>query len=66
MDKPISILCKETEEKLVKVINESGLPPFLLLQSIQNIQLQLVDLVNKEEENYQREQNMKKVKDGDK
>ena len=30
MTKPANLIIEETKENLVKVINESGLPPFLL------------------------------------
>ena len=69
MEKPLTIKLKEVEEQLVKVINDSGLPPCLLLNIIGDINSQLQELDSKEISDYVREQNMsqvKKTKRGDK
>lgn len=44
MEKPLTLTVKEIENQLVKVINESGLPPFILLNIIEGIQRQLLEL----------------------
>ena len=69
MEKPLTIKLKEVEEQIVKVINESGLPPCLLLNIIGGINFQLQELDSKEISDYVRGQNMsqvKKTKRGDK
>ena len=62
MEKPLTIKLKETEEQFVKVVNESGLPPCLLLNIVGNVYTQLQQLDTNEVENYVREQNMAQVK----
>lgn len=62
MEKPLTIRVKEIEEQLIKVINESGLPPFILLNIMGNITSQIQEIDTKEVNDYIREQNMKKVK----
>ncbi len=69
MEKPLTIRVKETEEQIVKVVNESGLPPYILLNITNDISVQLQDIISKEEVEYLKEQNMeqvKKTKRGDK
>ena len=69
MEKPLTIRVKEIEEQLIKVINESGLPPFILLNIMGNITSQIQEIDTKEVNDYIREQNMtqvKKTKRGDK
>lgn len=69
MEKPLTIRVKEIEEQLVKVINESGLPPFILLNIMGGITSQIQEIDTKEVNDYIREQNMeqvKKTKRGDK
>jgi hypothetical protein len=69
MEKPLTIRIKEIEEQIVKVVNESGLPPYVLLNITNDISTQLQDIISKEEVEYLREQNMeqvKKTKRGDK
>lgn len=62
MEKPLTIKLKEVEEQLVKVINESGLPPCLLLNIVGDIAKQLQELDSKEIDDYVREQNMSQAK----
>lgn len=62
MDKPLTIKLKEVEEQLVKVVNESGLPPCLLLNIVGGIENQLKNLDAEEIDNYVREQNMAQIK----
>ncbi len=64
MEKPLTIRVKEIEEQLIKVINESGLPPFILLNIMGNITSQIQEIDTKEVNDYIKEQNMKKVKKG--
>ena len=69
MEKPLTIRIKEIEEQIVKVVNESGLPPYILLNITNDISTQLQDIISKEEVEYLKEQNMeqvKKTKRGDK
>lgn len=48
MDKPADLIVEETKEKLAKVINESGLPPFLLEPLIKDLYNQISFLKQKE------------------
>lgn len=69
MEKPLTIKVKEVEEQIIKVINESGLPPFILLQIMNGITSQIQEIDTKEVNDYIRKQNMeqvKKTKRGDK
>ena len=48
MNKPADLIVEETKEKLAKVINESGLPPFLLEPLIKDLYNQISFLKQKE------------------
>ena len=48
MNKPANLIVEETRENITKVINESGLPPFLLEPLIKDIYNQISFLKQKE------------------
>ena len=54
MQKPFSLMIKETEEEIVKIINNSNVPVFCLKQILFNLYNQLDDLEKKEIEKYQK------------
>lgn len=64
MTKPANLIIEETKENLVKVINESGLPPFLLELIIRDIYNQISFLKQKELEKSKKdyEESLKKDK----
>ena len=51
MNKPANLIVEETGEKIAKIINESGLPPFLLEPLLKEIYKQISFLKQKELEN---------------
>ena len=53
MQKPFSLMIKETEE-IIKTINNSNIPIFCLKQVLSNLYNQLDDLEKKEIEEYQK------------
>ena len=55
MNKPANILVEDTKEELIKVINESGLPPFLVEPIIKDIYNQVVFLKQQEFEKSKKE-----------
>lgn len=55
MNKPADLIVEETRENLSKVINESGLPPFLIEPIIRDIYNQISFLKQKELENSKKE-----------
>lgn len=59
MDKPFSIIIQETEEGLIKVLNESKLPPFVLKIVLQNLFNQLNEIEKNEKEAYLRKKEEK-------
>lgn len=65
MNKPANILVEETKEELVKVINESGLPPFLVEPILKDIYNQVTVLKQKELEESKKsyEEELKKEKE---
>ena len=54
MQKPFSLMIKETEEEIIKTINNSNIPIFCLKQVLSNLYNQLDDLEKKEIEEYQK------------
>lgn len=64
MTKPANLIVEETKENLTKVINESGLPPFLLELIIRDIYNQISFLKQKELEKSKKdyEESLKKDK----
>lgn len=48
MNKPADLIVEETKEELTKIINKSGLPPFLLEPLIKDIYNQISFLKQKE------------------
>ena len=55
MNKPANLIVEETGEKIAKIINESGLPPFLLEPLLKDIYKQISFLKQKELENYKKD-----------
>lgn len=48
MNKPANLLVEETKENIVKIINESGLPPFLVEPIIKDLYNQVNNLKQQE------------------
>lgn len=48
MNKPADLIVEETKESIVKIVNESGLPPFLLEPILKEIYNQ-VNILKKQE-----------------
>lgn len=55
MNKPANLIVEETRENITKVINESGLPPFLIEPIVRDIYNQVIFLKQKELENSKKE-----------
>ena len=55
MTKPANLIIEETKENLVKVINESGLPPFLLEPILKDLYNQISILKQQELEKSKQE-----------
>lgn len=55
MNKPANLIIEETKEKIVKVINESGLPPFLLEPVLKDLYNQISILKQQELEKSKQE-----------
>lgn len=55
MTKPANLIIEETKENLVKVINESGLPPFLLEPVLKDLYNQVSILKQQELEKNRQE-----------
>ena len=55
MNKPANLIIEETKENLVKVINESGLPPFLLEPVLKDLYNQISILKQQELEKSKQE-----------
>lgn len=68
MTKPANLIIEETKENLVKVINESGLPPFLVEPIIKDLYNQVSILKQQELEKSKREweESLKKEKEKNK
>ena len=68
MNKPANLIIEETKEKIVKVINESGLPPFLLEPILKNLYNQISILkqqeLEKSKQEYENSLNQEKEKKG--
>lgn len=65
MNKPANLLVEDTKEELIKVINESGLPPFLVEPILKDIYNQVTVLKQKELEESKKsyEESLKKEKE---
>lgn len=48
MNKPLTMIVKETKSKLVNICNESGLPPVILDLIVQNIYSEIHSIVEKQ------------------
>lgn len=48
MNKPANLIVEETRENITKVINESGLPPFLIEPIVRDIYNQVIFLKQQE------------------
>lgn len=66
MNKPLILKKKEIEEQIVKMINESGIPIFILKNSIEKIYNQLISLEQKEFDTAKKEYENCLKKEGDK
>ena len=68
MTKPANLIIEETKENLVKVINESGLPPFLLEPILKDLYNQISILkqqeLEKSKQEYENSLNQEKEKKG--
>lgn len=68
MNKPANLIIEETKENLVKVINESGLPPFLLEPVLKDLYNQISILkqqeLEKSKQEYENSLNQEKEKKG--
>lgn len=54
MEEPFTLRVQETEEKLVKILNESKIPAFVLKIILQNLFNQLNEIERNETETYLR------------
>lgn len=54
MEEPFTLRVQETEEKLVKILNESKIPAFVLKIILQNLFNQLSEIERNETETYLR------------
>ena len=65
MNKPANLIVEETRENITKVINESGLPPFLVEPILKDIYNQVTVLKQKELEESRKsyEESLKKEKE---
>lgn len=52
MEKPFTIKVQETEQEIIKVINNSNLPAYVLKTIFQNLYNQLEEIDNKEMQKY--------------
>ena len=68
MNKPANLIIEDTKENLTKIINESGLPPFLIEPMVKDIYNQVYILKQKELEKTKvdYEESVKKEKKGEK
>ena len=55
MNKPANLIMEETKENIVKIINESGLPPFLVEPIIKDLYKQVSILKQQELEKNRQE-----------
>ena len=65
MTKPANLIIEETKENLVKVINESGLPPFLVEPIIKDLynQINILKQQELEQSKKQYEDSLKQEKE---
>ena len=67
MNKPFTLQVQETEEQLVKTLNNSNLPAYVLKQILKELYQQIEQIELKEIETYNQEQEKKpKKKESDK
>lgn len=64
MEKPLTIKIQEIEQKLIDIINDSEMPPYIMLNILSGLYNKIQSADNQMVEQYLREQNMKKVKKG--
>lgn len=55
MEKPLTLTINETHEEIVKIINNSNLPAYILKKILEDIYKQIEILDNQEIENYKKE-----------
>ena len=54
MEKPFTLIVQDTEEKIIKILNESKIPAFVLKNILQNLFNQLSEIEKNEVEAYLR------------
>lgn len=54
MEKPFTLIVQDTEEKIIKILNESKIPAFVLKNILQNLFNQLSEIEKNEVEVYLR------------
>lgn len=68
MNKPADLIVEETKESIVKIVNESGLPPFLLEPVLKDLYNQISILkqqeLEKSKQEYENSLNQEKEKKG--
>ena len=68
MNKPANLIMEETKENIAKVVNESGLPPFLLEPILKDLYNQVSILkqqeLEKSRQEYENSLNQEKEKKG--
>ena len=68
MNKPANLIVEETKENIVKTINESGLPPFLVEPILKDLYNQISILkqqeLEKSKQEYENSLNQEKEKKG--
>lgn len=52
MNKPFTIKVQETEQEIIKIINNSELPAYVLITMLQNLITNIKDIDNKEINKY--------------
>ena len=66
MEKPFTIKVQETEQEIIKIINNSNLPAYVLKTIFQNLYNQLEEIDNKEMQKYAESLKNKSKKESDK
>lgn len=64
MDKPVTLIINDTTEKIIKDINESKLPAYILIDILSKIAEQIKQADSELIQEYLRKENMKKIKKG--
>ena len=64
MDKPVTLIINDTTEKIIKDVNESKLPAYILIDILSKITEQIKQADSELIQEYLRKENMKKIKKG--